>query len=1084
MLLDGSGVALADINGDGRVDLFFGAANGGSQLWQNDGDWHFHDITGSAIPERSAVLAGDVTGVVLADLNGDRAPDLVLNTHADGIRILMNDGHGVFHRFPLVPSRARGGHSVALADMDGDGWVDIYVCNYRQRALMDMPSARATFRTVQGVQTVATIDGRPTTDPDLTNRFVVTATGGMEETGEPDVLYRNLGGTNFVEVAWTEGGFLDEDGRALTAPPRDWGLAAQFCDVNDDGRPDLYVCNDFQTPDRLWLNESTPGKIRFRLAPRSALRHTSLFSMGVDFADVNRDSRWDFAVLDMLSPDHVRRLTTLDGTPSVVVNPRDPRSRPQLDANTLYLQRRDGSFAEVGAFAGVTATDWSWAPAFLDVDLDGWPDLLLSAGQERGSRDLDFAEHMKVFRKSGLRTDAQIFRERQKVPGLPAPLKAFRNRGIDAANDVPTFEDVSGAWGFDFVGVSHGLALADLDGDGDLDVVVNHLQSPAGLYRNEGTASRISVRLKGQAPNTAALGARMRFWWWNPERGVRLATLPQSAQVVAGGRYLSSDAPGKTFACPGPGQGFLEIRWPSGRTTTSSNLVANQHYECEETPGVGELVSSNTVSPPLSGRLHFDAAPTVVASGPSSVEDFALQPLLPRRQSTRSPSLALAGLGTTNRVLWLGGPDQAVQRVDLSAAGLSAPRSLGAVRSTTALAAWGEDLLVGSTGANPRNPGQASVVWMEAATGAERLVTTNSRTVACLSVRDRSPTNGTFVLVGGGAMPAEYPNSAVSELLQFEGGSFHSRAQTNLGLVNAAVFTQLTPDSGVEWVTVGEWAAPRILRWKGTELQEWDAPVTWGKASPLKLSSLTGWWQSVVTADFDQDGRMDLVLGNWGLNSAYALYAGPPSRVDGRVRPLLLYHGNLDPGAHACIEAYTAEAGRVLPIHGLTELANQLPWLGGQFPSFQSFAKADIGQVLGEPARGFARRECHWLSSLILLNRGDHFEARPLPDLAQLGPVFALQAADFDGDGHLDLYGGQGFFGHNFGVPRDDAGEGFLLLGRGDGNFDAVTTPEVGFRVLGEQRAAVVTDVDGDRRPDLIVGEYGGPVTLFLNRSR
>ncbi|MFM7815606.1 MAG: FG-GAP repeat domain-containing protein, partial [Verrucomicrobiota bacterium] len=241
LLLDGSGVTLADVDGDGLLDLFFGAAGGRSSLWRNRGGFRFEDITEKAFPMRLDCLGGDVTGVASADLTGDGHPDLVVNTHADGVRVLVNDGRGTFRnaRFPQVA--ARGGHSVALADVDGDGWVDLYVCNYRQRALMDLPNARATFRREGDRTVVATLDGRPTSAPDLTNRFEVNASGGIEELGEPDVLYRNERGAGWVAVPWTEGAFVDAAGNPLRHPPFEWGLAAQFCDLNGDGKPDLYV---------------------------------------------------------------------------------------------------------------------------------------------------------------------------------------------------------------------------------------------------------------------------------------------------------------------------------------------------------------------------------------------------------------------------------------------------------------------------------------------------------------------------------------------------------------------------------------------------------------------------------------------------------------------------------------------------------------------------------------------------------------------------------------------------------------------------------------------------------------------------
>lgn len=1079
LLLDGAGVALADVDGDRRVDVFLGAANGGSQLWRNLGDWRFELMTERAFPDGISVLAGDVTGVVFGDLNGDRSPDLVINTHADGLRVLMNDGRGVFHVLSFAQSKARGGHSVAVADVDGDGWLDIYVCNYRQRALMDMPSARATFRTVNGVQTLATLDGRAASAPDLTNRFVVSSTGGLDELGEPDVLYRSLAGTNFVEVPWTQGAFLDEAGNRLHDPPRDWGLAAQFCDINDDGRLDLYVCNDFQTPDRLWFNESSPGQIRFRLAPTSVLRHTSLFSMGVDFADVNRDLRWDFMVLDMLSPDHFRRLTTLPGYRSVANNSGDRLSRPQYEANTLFLQRPDGSFADVACFAGVEATDWSWTPAFLDVDLDGWPDLLVSAGQERASRDLDLADRMKGFRRGGLRTDAQIFRERQKFSSHHAPLRAFRNHGLAGNGKVPRFEDVSAAWGFDFLGVSHGMALADLDGDGDLDVVVNHLGSPVGLYRNETVAPRISVRLKGRGPNTGAIGARLRFWW---STDAMPAPLAQSAQLTSGGRYLSSDDPSKTFGCPGPGKGVLEIRWPSGRISTHPIPRSNHRYEIDEAELSESSGSPRATEPKPKPRLRFEKIVLVVGLDGEVRDDFALQPSLPWRQSARSPRLAVSGILRENPALWIGGADSSMKEVWFSNTGATAPRPVGAIRSSAALVSWGENVIEASDAWAPKALGQSTLVLLNAQTGSEQAIPTRVRSVSSLAANAAVPTNGALLFVGGGAGAGDYPRSEPSELLRFDGVAFQSRVLTNLGLVTAALFANLDSGPEEELVTVSEWGAPRIFRCHGSFFEDWEVRVTIGGSAPLKLSGLTGLWQSVVAEDLDGDGRLDLVLGNWGLNSSYALFAGRPSDRDQSIRTLFLYHSVLEAGPRTCLEAYAGADGRMLPMSGLAEWSRHSPWASAQFPTYRAFAAATMDQILEGKSLVANRLECRWLSSLVLLNRGDHFEALPLPDLAQLGPIFSLAAADLDGDGRMDLYAAQGFFGHNFGRLRDDAGEGVFLLGRGDGTFMALPTSDAGFRLLGEQRTAILRDLNGDGRPDLVVGEHRGPVTVFLNQ--
>ena len=553
--LNGSGVAAGDVDGDGRVDLYFCGLDNPNALYRNLGQWKFEDITaraGVACPGQYS------TGAVFADIDGDGDVDLLVNSLGGGTRLFLNDGQGHFTESTdsgLI--RKRGSMSMALADVDGNGTLDLYVANYRTTTI------RST-----GLD-MLNVNGRRMLRPQDRDDYLLTPEGLVRERGEPDILYLNEGKGKLRPVSWTEGSFLDEEGKPLASPPRDWGQSVMFRDLDGNGAPDIYVCNDFWSPDRVWIND---GRGKFRALSGRALTKTSSFSMGIDFADVNRDGLDDFIVLDMLSADHVRRMSQFSETetaslPSGVGT--DPE-RPQVARNTLFLNRGDGTFSEIAFFSRLEATEWSWCPVFLDVDLDGYEDLLITTGYSFDTQDLDADQRINAL---GPWPRERVPFKLLMYPPLPLPNKAFRNE-----HDL-TFREVSHAWGFDFKGVSQGMCLCDLDNDGDLDVVVNNMNGAAGLYRNESNAPRVAVRLKGQAPNTQGIGARI--WLYGG------AVPMQSQEMICGGRYLSGDDPMRVFAAGSLTNAMrIEVRWRNGKRSAVNGVKANRIYEIIEAGAV------------------------------------------------------------------------------------------------------------------------------------------------------------------------------------------------------------------------------------------------------------------------------------------------------------------------------------------------------------------------------------------------------------------------------------------------------------------------------------------------------------------
>ncbi|HUS34561.1 MAG TPA: CRTAC1 family protein, partial [Verrucomicrobiae bacterium] len=639
IFLNGAGVAAGDVDGDGWTDLYFCGLDNRNELFRNLGNWRFESITDSAglgCPEQPS------TGATFADVDGDNDLDLLVNGVASGTRLFLNDGRGRFTEATQqwgLTSKS-GATSLAVADIDGDGFLDLYVVNYRSSTFRDEPDKRFRVNNNNGRYELLSVDGRAPTEPDLLGRFTLSPSSGLIENGEPDQLYRNISGTRFEKVTWNSGVFTGPDGRP-GEPPYDWGLSAMFHDVNGDGAPDLYVCNDFQSEDRLWIND---GRGKFRLATKETFAHTSLFSMGVDFADLDGDGRDEIFVADMLSRDRVRRQTQMLEDAAAKLAP--PQSGvPQFSRNSLFWNRGDGTFAEIGQLSRLAASEWSWCPAFLDVDLDGYADLIVTAGHERDAQHIDVSreiEREKIARKLPWREQMEL---RRRFPKLTFPLMAFRNNGN------LTFDFKQAEWGFDLPRVAQGMCLADLDNDGDLDLAINCLNSPALLYRNNTTAGRVAVRLRGKAPNTRAIGARITM--------VADSLPNQSREVTAGGRYLSGDDAAFCFAAASATNMTLRVRWRNGAETILTNVARHRLYELSEEDSTAPQLVPKQIQAALFEDLsaylnhtHQDQA----------FDDFRRQPLIPHKLSTLGPGVAwydcdgdgweelLIGSGRTGRI--------------------------------------------------------------------------------------------------------------------------------------------------------------------------------------------------------------------------------------------------------------------------------------------------------------------------------------------------------------------------------------------------------------------------------------------------
>ncbi|MDC8003001.1 VCBS repeat-containing protein [Aureisphaera galaxeae] len=1028
---NGGGVAIGDINNDGLSDIYFTANMGPNKLYLNKGDWKFEDIS------ESAGVVGNKpwsTGVVMADVNADGLLDIYVsnagnmegNNHDNDLYI--NNGDLTFTESAKEYNLAETGFSThaSFFDYDKDGDLDAYILNNSNIPVSSLGYAEQREKRAQNWENVPHIFR-----------------------GVGDLLMRNDNGV-FTDVSEEAGIYGSLIG---------FGLGVMITDINHDLYPDIYVSNDFYERDYLYINNQDGT---FTEDVKNWTSRLCLSAMGVDISDINNDGLQDIFITDMLpeEEERVKSVMEFDGY-NVFKLKQSKDFYQQYIQNTLQINNGNGSFSEVAYHSGVEATDWSWAGLMFDMDNDGYRDIYVTNGINHDLTDLDFVDFFanEIIQKMALTGKKQAIDSIiDKMPIKPLPNYAFHN------NKDITFTDLAADWGLGTPSMSNGAAYGDLDNDGDLDLVVNNVNMEAFLYRNNTSDvtenNYIKLTFEGGEKNPFAIGTKVTMYHSDeiitqelvPSRGFQSSM--EYDMTIGLGEVSSIDS--------------LRVVWPNDKTALLTNVEANQTLALKQEDATDTYAP---VKETYNTLLKEIPNTTLVTHKENAYNDFDYEGLIYQKLSEEGPAMAIGDVnGDGNDDIFLGGAQGQSGTLYLhsgkgnlklkSQPVFNTDASLEDVVATffDADADGDLDLIVG-TGGNqvgaenkyvPRlylNDGQGNFAK------SETVLPSTFQNISTIAPHDFDADGDVDLFIGSRSVVGIYGVTPKHLFLENNGdGTFTDATQRlaydtkDLGMVTDAEWIDVDGDNKKDLVTTTDWGGVKVFKNSGRRLSP--------KAT--MLDSLTGWWKTVAASDLDQDGDLDLILGNEGNNIHYL-----PSNDT----PMKMFVNDFD--NNGTIEQITTlqKNGKDYPIHQKKELTSQMVSLKKQNLKAREYSTRAIDELFAQEIidRSIVR-EVNTPESVIAINDGNgNFSIKKLPARVQLSCVCGIACTDVNGDGLTDLIMGGNNFEFKPQYSQLDASYGNILLNKGDFNFEWQDYNTSGFFVKGEMKyLAAFKDKDGN----------------------